>query len=754
MTTISPPSLSDAGKPSSAFHRLHPKIQRWLWQQGWSALRDIQEAAIPRILDGTADVVIAAATAGGKTEAAFLPILTALADDAGGSVRVLYVSPLKALINDQSDRLDSLCADLDIFVNRWHGDVPAARKRRLLENPSGVLIITPESLEALFVLQGPKVRTLFDRLAYVVVDELHAFMGSERGQQLQSLLHRVELAIRRRVPRIALSATLGDLGLACEFLRPGGGDAVERITAERGGQELKVQIRGYRARPPKLTERQAAALEKAGQSVALEDLIPGDAVDVSRHLFERLRGGHHLIFANRRRDVELYADLLRRQCDTLGIPPEFWPHHGSLSRELREDTEAAIKDRSRPATAVCTTTLELGIDVGAIESIAQIGPPPTVASLRQRLGRSGRQGGAAVLRGYIQEPEIEPRTAPHDTLRADLVETIAMVRLLVAGWCEPPESGALHLSTLVQQVLSTLAEHGGFHAGQAWRALCRDGAFRAVTQPLFAELLRSLGKNELIRQTHSGEIVLDLTGERIVNHYSFYTAFQTAEEYRLTSGGRNLGTLPISYPLFPGLYVIFGGRRWVVLEVDEQRKTVDLQPAQGGRLPGFEGGRGAPVHERVRKEMLAIYHSSAVPPFLDARARELLAEGRSHFARLGLDGQRLIPDSQGAILFGWHGDRVMDTLVVWLSARGLKVAQDGLALLFPNAGPLEVRRELAAMAASEPPEARELAVSVVNKRTEKFHPYLSDPLLELDYASSRLAVKEAWMFAGEVADQG
>src|SRR6185369_15784048 len=254
---------------SSAFHRLHPKIQRWLWQQGWSALRDIQETAIPRILDGTADVVIAAATAGGKTEAAFLPILTVLANDpngAGGSVRVLYVSPLKALINDQSDRLDRLCADLDIFVNRWHGDVPAGRKRRLLENPSGVLIITPESLEALFVLQGPKVRPLFDRLAYVVVDELHAFMGTERGQQLQSLMHRVELAIRRRVPRIDLSATLGDLGLPCEFLRPGGGDAVERITAERGGQELKVPIRGYRAKPPKLTERQAAALEKAGQT--------------------------------------------------------------------------------------------------------------------------------------------------------------------------------------------------------------------------------------------------------------------------------------------------------------------------------------------------------------------------------------------------------------------------------------------------------------------------------------------------------
>jgi ATP-dependent Lhr-like helicase len=737
------------------FDRLHPKVQRWLWQQGWSALRDIQDAAIEPILGGAADVVIAAATAGGKTEAAFLPILTAIADDSpqgAGSVRVLYVSPLKALINDQSDRLERLCADLGVFVHRWHGDVPAARKRKLLESPSGILIITPESLEALFVLQGPQVRPLFERLAYVVVDELHAFLGTERGQQLQSLLHRVELAVRRRVPRIALSATLGDLGLACDFLRPGGGEAVERITSAQSGQELKVQVRGYRAVPPRLTERQAAALEKAGKTVALEDLTPGDAIAISRHLFERLRGGHHLIFANARRDVELYADLLRRQCETLGIPPEFWPHHGSLSRELREDAEAAIKDRSRPATAVCTTTLELGIDVGAIESIAQIGPPPSVASLRQRLGRSGRQGGAAVLRTYIREPEIEPRTAPQETLRSDLVETIAMVRLLVAGWCEPPESGALHLSTLVQQVLSTVAQHGGLRAAQAWRALCRDGAFRAVDQHLFAELLRSLGQHELIRQVHSGEIVLDLAGERIVNHYSFYTAFQTAEEYRLTSGGRNLGSLPISHPLFPGLFLIFGGRRWVVLSVDEQHKTVDLKPSHGGRLPGFEGGKGAPVHDRIRREMLAVYRAADVPPFLDAEARDLLAEGRANFVRYNLGDRRLLDDGSGSLLFAWRGDRVLDTLVVWLNSEGIQAAREGLALVFANAGPAEIRREIARLAIAPPPDPLRLAATVANRRTEKFHPYLSERLLTADYAAQTLDVAGAWETMRSIAD--
>jgi ATP-dependent Lhr-like helicase len=729
---------------STSFDRLHPRIQRWLWRQGWAELREIQEESIPAVLAGNEDVVIAAATAGGKTEAAFLPILTAIAEDPRGSVRVLYVSPLKALINDQFARLELLCADLDVPVHRWHGDVAASRKRQVLDRPAGILIITPESLEALFVLQGPKVRRLFEHLAFVVVDELHAFLGSERGKQLQSLLHRVELAVRRRVPRVALSATLGDLGIACECLRPGAGEAVRRIVSNEEGQEVKIQVRGYREVAPRLTSAQAEKLEAQGQEVTTEDLVSGDALEISRHLFERLRGGHHLIFANARVEVELFADLLRRLCERANLANEFWPHHGSLSRELREEAEAAIKDRSRPATAVCTTTLELGIDIGAIESVAQIGSPPSVASLRQRLGRSGRQGGPAVLRGYVQEPEIDVQTPPQWALRSDLVEFVATVRLLMAKWCEPPLAGALHLSTLVQQILSLIVQSGGVRADQAWRALCQEGPFAAVDPPLFADILRSLAAEELIRQEPTGELTLDLTGERIVNHYSFYAAFQTAEEYRLLSGGKVLGTLPISYPLFAGLFIIFGGRRWMVIDVDQDRKTVDLKPAQGGRLPGFEGGRGAPVHDRVREEMLAVYQEDQFPAFLDAQARDLLAEGRDNFARYGLREERLLTWSEGTLLFCWCGDRVMDTLIVWMSFLGHKVAQEGVALVFPGTAPEPLRAECARLAALPPPDPIELAEHILNKKTEKFHPWLSERLLTLDAASRALDVTGAW----------
>jgi len=204
-----PPSSSDDAAASSSFFLLHEKVQRWIWRHEWRELRDVQERAIPPILEGRSDIILAAATAGGKTEAAFLPIVSRLIAGSGPGISCLYVSPLKALINDQFGRMEALCADLDIAVHRWHGDVSADRKRKVLRDPTGVLLITPESIEALMVLHGTAIPALFAGLRYVVVDELHSFIGSERGRQLQSLLHRIEVCVRRRMPRVGLSATLG-----------------------------------------------------------------------------------------------------------------------------------------------------------------------------------------------------------------------------------------------------------------------------------------------------------------------------------------------------------------------------------------------------------------------------------------------------------------------------------------------------------------------------------------------------------------
>ncbi|MGA9623749.1 MAG: DEAD/DEAH box helicase, partial [Bryobacteraceae bacterium] len=231
---------------SDTFHLLDPAVQRWIYEQGWTELRDAQEKAAAPILGGSLDVIIAAATASGKTEAAFLPICSRLLSPENSGGCVLYVSPLKALINDQSDRMERLCENLKIPVHPWHGDISQGRKREFLKQPSGILLITPESLEAIFVNRGPSVASLFSKLLYVIVDELHSFIGTERGQQLQSLLRRVEHAIGRRVPRIALSATLGDMTIAASFLRPHGSDKVQIVVSGATGQELKLLVRGYR----------------------------------------------------------------------------------------------------------------------------------------------------------------------------------------------------------------------------------------------------------------------------------------------------------------------------------------------------------------------------------------------------------------------------------------------------------------------------------------------------------------------------
>lgn len=721
----SPPSSSDSGPPGiTAFDRLHEGIRRWIWEQRWTELRDLQEAAIPVILSGEADVLLAATTASGKTEAAFFPICSRIVQDQRPGLRALYVSPLKALINDQLRRLEDLCARIEIPVHRWHGDVPSDRKRRLLQDPRGLLLITPESLEALFVLHGPKIPGLFRSLGHVVVDELHAFIGSERGRQLQSLLHRIEVALGRTVPRVALSATLGDMGLAAEFLRPGRGHDVRVITSSRAGAELRLMVRGHVSETPP---------EDAGEE-ATEDVQA-----IADHLFRTLRGTDNLIFVNRRADVELYADLLVRRSERERVPNEFFAHHGSLSRELREDVEARLKKEiPGPVTVVCTSTLEMGIDIGTMKSVAQIGAPSSVASLRQRLGRAGRRSGEpAVLRIYVREEAVTADTPPEAQIRAELVQTLAVIRLLLDRWCEPPESGALHLSTLVQQVLSLIAQHGGVRAMDAFQVLCETGPFAEITRPMFVALLRGLGRRELLSQEGDGTLLLGPRGEALVNHYSFYAAFQTPDEYRLVCDGRTLGSLPMVEPLFEGMYLIFGGRRYRVVAVDEDRRVIDLLPAKGGRLPRF-GAHGPAVHDRVREEMHAIYESFESPSFVDGRARDLLIEGRMNFDRLGLRERLLVPHGGDTVIFPWAGDRVMNTLLVQMAKHGFEVAQSGVALRVHEASIERVAAALHAIAGEGVADAAALARSVKNKETEKYDPYLTEDLLCAGYANMRL----------------
>lgn len=732
------PSAADPPPSSSAFDQLARHVQRWVYNENWTGLRDAQEAAIPLLLAEQQDVLISAATAGGKTEAALLPIVSRLLGTParGPGVQVLYIAPLKALINDQYERLIRMCEGTDIPVTRWHGDVDGGKKRKLLDNPDGILLITPESLEAMFVLRGTLIQGLLGSVRYAVVDELHAFLGTERGAQLLSQLHRIELAARRRIVRVGLSATLGDMQLAAAQLRPSQPDQVALVQSTEGRQHLRVAVRGYERPlpPPKPTDASTPADDDPddpdnGQITGLPEL------HIAQHLFTVCRGSDNLVFPGSRTNVEKYADRLRRMSEQAHLPNEFLPHHGSLSKELREDVEVALKDPAKPTTAIATTTLEMGIDIGSVTSIAQVNPPTSVAALRQRLGRSGRRGEPAVLRGYVIEPQLEPLVPLDDQLRGGLVQTIAMLELLIEGWCEPPDPAVLHTSTLVQQLLSLIAQHGGVSAAQAHRALCGpDGPFRRTNPSRFAELLRSLADADVLEQDPDGTLLLGSRGEQTVNHYSFYAAFQAPEEYRLLSGGRQIGTLPVDFPLYPGLLIVFGGKRWRVVSVDDSQRVVDLVRATGGRPPAFAGG-GPAVHDHVRSRMRTVLGSEHVPAYVNSTGSQLLKQGRAAFAHDQLGRYGLVRRGIGCVLVPWVGTITGHTLSALLQREGIGVALDQLTLTCQTTMIDDVLAALHRIAAAGPADAIELAATVEAKQGNKYDAWLSDALLDEDYAA-------------------
>ncbi len=752
-------------RASQSFDLLDERIRRWIWQAGWGELRVVQEMAIPPIVAGGKDVIVAASTASGKTEAAFLPILTSMLADERGTGLAVYISPLKALINDQFARLGQLCEALDIPVHGWHGDVNASQKNRFVSNPQGILLITPESLEAMLCGKGMSTAALFKETRFFVIDELHAFIGSERGKQLQSLLHRLDVLTSRKAPRIGLSATLGDMSLACEFLRPGRGKDVVVVEAPAGRGELHILVKGY---VEKLVVKEAQPLgdEDMSQEIVAdaekpakkdpEPLAEGEdeeedphVASIAQALFRSLRGSNNLVFPNTRRDVERYSAQLRNICAREKIPNEFWPHHGSLSKDIREETERAVKATETPATAICTNTLELGIDIGPIKSVAQIGPPPSVASLRQRLGRSGRrEGEPAILRGYIVEPELGPKSHLADQLRLNLFETAAMITLLLDKWCEPPRTQGLHMSTLVQQILALIAERSGVTAAQAYAILCSTGPFSSVSRDEFIALLKHLGSLDLLIQDSGGTLLHGKKGEAKVNHYTFYAAFATEDEYRVVSGGKTLGSVPVKSALRIHDMVLFAGRNWRVLEIDPERKIIVVSRTKRGKAPNFGGARGY-VHDVVRKRMRFLYESTEVPTFLDSQAVKFLEEGRAAYAIHNLANETVVQNGGDTLVFTWLGDASNEAISMMLKDRGMSSMVLGpyINVKGNEDGRDGIKKLLEAFAHEPVPTPAQLLESSETLEQERWDWALPEDLLQKSFASLKLDIGggHAWL---------
>jgi len=730
-----PPSGSSDGstRSSLAFDMLHAGIKKWAWKQGWQRLRSIQEEAILAILGtSNADLVISAPTAGGKTEAVYMPMLSRIASsDSEIGFKVLYVAPLRALIDDQYERVSDMAGSVDVRVAKWHGDVTRSTKEGVLRHPSGIMMTTPESLEAFFVLRAGSMQRLFHSLEFVVLDELHSLMPSERGRQVQSLLCRLNRFTEGNVRRIALSATIGDMQSACNFLRPPVNETAIKIVSD-DTSELRIALHAFVRNAPDEGYGRARAEEMSGL------------------LFRKLRGSNSLVFSNTRQQVETLSDTLRRMSEEQGVPNEFHPHHGSLSRDLRHYAEQQLKKKCRPATVVCTSTLELGIDVGHIESIAQVGTAPSVSSIAQRLGRSGRRGNAAVLSYFVVSDMVGADCHVEDHLHLELVQVIAQTELLLERWCESASTGEKHLSTLLHQILSVICERGGALAKDIWSLLCSNGPFRNISRHEFALLLRQMGVRELIEQAPGGLLLLGREGERLQRQKDFYAVFHTPEEYTLLSPEGPLGALPIRFPLIPGEHMIFGGTRWLIFCVDELKRVAVLHPSPAGRVPKFAGS-GWLAGDEVRRRMKSVLLGEASPAYLDPTARELLNDARTAFREFGLHHSDFIRWNGKMNLFCWRGDRIRLTLKALLGRAGLDTTALGVALS-ADCSRGELMKSLLQVASSPAPIGELLAAQVPNKEGAKYDAYLGDDLLSVDYASRVFEVQKTVSYASRILD--
>jgi ATP-dependent Lhr-like helicase len=720
MTT--PTSLP--GKPA-AFTRLHPKLQEALYRMRWTRLRPIQVDAIHEIVDGDGDLIISARTAAGKTEAAFLPILSRIVDDPQGGVRAVYAGPLKALINDQFLRLERLCEEAEIAVHKWHGDVNRAAKRRLLEKPSGVLLITPESIESLFINHPHALSQVFARLGFFVIDELHSFLGNERGAHLRSLMTRLTAKSQAPVRRVGLSATLGAPESARRWLRTSTPERV-RVLEDTQGKGIRLKLSGY-LRPHRVAPSSVATAED-DERLPAEDPLMAD-------VFAAFHGKSALIFANRKDRIEACADHARRTAERRGLPDLFRVHHGSLSRGEREDTEDALRSGRAMAT-FCSSTLEMGIDVGSVKSVGQIGAPWSVNSLAQRLGRSGRkEGESSEIRIYIEDEAPGPDASLLDQLCPELLQSVAMTELLLAKWWEPIDVDGLHLSTLVQQIMSVIAETGGARADHLHAALVVSSAFPNVDNATFIQVLRSLGKADLVEQTAEGLLILGMLGERIARSRDFYIAFTVPEEYRVTHQGRHIGNVTSTPDLAIDGYLILAGRRWKILQVDHNRREILVEPSPGGRAPIFKSAGFQDIHPRVRERMRSLLLEDGMPIYLDSTAGQMLRSARAAARAADLGRQRFLRDGSSTVWFTWTGSRIQRTLAgLGQYVAGIDVHDEGIALIFEKTTE-DLIRETYRRFLQDCPDAVKLASHYPERAREKYEPFLSDELQAQVFAS-------------------
>jgi ATP-dependent Lhr-like helicase len=647
---------------NSAFFLLNKKIQEWIYKNEWEELRPAQVESIKEIRQKSNNLIICSPTASGKTEAAMLPLISELLEkDIDKKSYIVYISPLKALINDQLIRLESLCKDNDICVVPWHGDISSSIKKKIEKNNQAVLLITPESLEAMLVNTPSKAKLIFKNTISIVIDEFHSFLGNDRGDHLLSLLNRLEKFSKNKFRRIGLSATVGDKKFIAKALDSKNYSNTKIISGSvSGSYKLKLSLKGYEYDSKLIGEELDAATSEDIERIKkkLPDVL------ITKDIY-RFRNETNLVFPNSISNVENFVyegNFLAKENDENEV---FFPHHSLLSNDLRRDVERNAKEGKKPMTIVCTATLELGIDIGSVDNVFQVNAPFTVSSLRQRLGRSGRRNNEAVLRMFIKENSINEDKKFDNLLRFNLVRTIAIVELMLQGWYETEERTTISLCITAHQILALIKQLGGATAEDIWFFFKDKNIFNLDIE-IFKNLLNYLQELELILQI-SRRIYLSDKGGHLTSNFNFYTCFENFQEYQLYAFGKRLGIIPCDSSLKEGDNLLFAGKKWEIKNIDEEKRIITvINSTIKGSVPSTSGGSN--IHTNIFQMMKNIYEKKEIPKFLDENANKLLMQARDIYETLNLQTQDCIFTSNDFIRwFPWVGTKTRTTIELMIS---------------------------------------------------------------------------------------
>ena len=728
------------------FAHYAPFIQDYIYRQGWQQLRPIQVAAAEEIFGSDDNVLLSASTAAGKTEAAFFPILTELAAEKDrDSINCLYIAPLKALINDQYDRLTELCADTDIPVWRWHGDVSQTQKRKMLKHPSGILQITPESLESFMINKHMDIPHLFHGLRFVVIDELHSFLRSDRGGQTFCLIERLSKLAGVQPRRIGLSATIGNLREAAQFLGAGSGHRTVAPKVKNTRQVWRLSMEHFYQTDPQAASKgfdpTAPVEPKTDEAPELAD--PGIG-----YIFEHTRGKKSLVFTNSREECEAVCQMLRSYSAAKHEPDRFLIHHGNLSPSFRQTAEDAMKDDDSYMTTCATATLELGIDIGKLEQAFQIDAPFTVSGFLQRMGRTGRRGNPPEMHFVMREEHPESRAMLPDLIPWSLLQGIALVQLyLEERWVEPPEPNRLPYSLLYHQTMSTLASGGEMSPAELASRVLPLNYFRNVSQDDYRVLLQHLVRTDQIQKTERGDLIVGMAGERVVNNFKFYAVFQENEEFSVHAGSEELGTIVKPPPV--GDKIAIAGRVWVVEDIDRQRHQVYCHGVKG-RIPAYFGDVPGDIHPKILARMRKVLSEDTMYPYLMKNARARLTQVRDTCNIAGLPQKQLINlGGKMWCLFPWTGSYSFLALerllrikcAKRLNLRGFNSARPYFMEFAMDASAEEFFQILGKEAARDF-DPLDLLYPKEVPVFDKYDEYLPDDLVRKEFAQSILDIKE------------